>query len=189
MIRVIITLVAGAAILFLAAVVTSAALKPTSIGPAIAPKPTLHRDAIVQVYGADVWGLRGHFAIHTWIATKGLNETTYTIYQVIGWRLRREGTAMSITQGSPDKPWYRSPPVLLHEVRGNQAEALVLKVAQAADTYPYAKEYVMWPGPNSNSFIEWIALEVPELGLLLPTKAIGKNWMQDTHPTLAPTQR
>ena len=33
----------------------------------------------------------------------------------------------------------------------------------------------MWPGPNSNSFTAWIALEVPELGLNLPAKAIGKS--------------
>jgi hypothetical protein len=39
----------------------------------------------------------------------------------------------------------------------------------------------MWPGPNSNSFIEWIVLEVPGLGFNLPAKAIGKNWMQETY--------
>jgi hypothetical protein len=46
----------------------------------------------------------------------------------------------------------------------------------------------MWPGSNSNSFIEWIALEVSELDLSLPAKAIGKNWMQDTHPNLSLTE-
>jgi hypothetical protein len=44
----------------------------------------------------------------------------------------------------------------------------------------------MWPGPNSNSFTAWIALEVPQLGLQLPTKAIGKQWMQDEYPQLRP---
>lgn len=181
MIRVTIILLAIGAILYSLALTTSAALKPTPIGPPVAPDPATNREAIVQVYGADVWGVRGRFAIHTWVATKDVNESTYTIYQVIGWRLRREGTAVSITQGSPDKPWFRSLPVLLHEVRGPQATALVPKVAQAALDYPYDKEYVMWPGPNSNSFTQWIALEVPELGLNLPAKAIGKNWMQENH--------
>lgn len=181
MIRVTLILLVIGAILYSVALTTSAALEPTPIGPAIAPDPVTNSEAIVQVYGADVWGVRGRFAIHTWVATKDVNEPTYTIYQVIGWRLRREGTAVSITQDTPNKPWFRSPPVLLHEVRGQQAADLVPKVAQAVLDYPYDKEYVMWPGPNSNSFTQWIALEVPGLGLTLPAKAIGKNWMQENH--------
>lgn len=188
MIRLTIILLAIGAILYSVALTTSAALKPTPIGPPIAPQPVTNREAIVQVYGADVWGVRGRFAIHTWVATKDVNEPNYTIYQVIGWRLRRDGTAVSIAQGSPDKPWFGSPPVLLHEVRGQQATILVPKIALAALAYPYENEYVMWPGPNSNSFTQWIALEVPELGLLLPAKAIGKNWMLENHPTPARKQ-
>lgn len=187
MIRLALILLAIAAILYSVALTTSAALKPTPAGPPIAPDPEVHPQAIIQVYGADVWGVRGRFAIHTWVATKGVNEPTYTIYQVIGWRLRREGSSVSIAQDRPDKPWFRSPPVLLHEVRGQQASKLVPKIAQAALSYPYEKEYVMWPGPNSNSFTQWIALEVPELGLTLPAKAIGKNWMQENHPMLSPS--
>ena len=162
---------------------TSVALAPEIVGPAQAP---ITDAAIIQVYGADVWGFRGNFAIHTWIATKEKAAATYTIYQVIGWRLRRNGTAVSVTQGMPDKPWFRSPPLLLHELRGAQAEQLIDQVGAAARSYPFAKEYVMWPGPNSNSFTAWIALEVPQLGLRLPAKAIGKEWMQDEYPQLRP---
>ncbi len=180
-----IILLATAALLYLVSLATAAALTPTAIGPAVAPDPAAHGGAVVQVYGADVWGVRGKFAIHTWVATKGVDESTYTIFQVIGWGLRRNGTAVSITQGKPNKPWFRSPPLLLHEVRGKAAERLVVRIKQAALRYPYDQEYVMWPGPNSNSFTQWIALEVPELGLNLPAKAIGKNWMQDNHDASA----
>lgn len=162
--------------------VASWLLKPAIAGPAVAPDPQTFRAPVVQVYGADVWGIRGRFAIHTWVATKNWDEPHYTIYQVIGWRLRRAGTALSITQGMPNQPWFRSPPLLLHEVKGNRAEALVDKIANAVQAYPYAKEYVMWPGPNSNSFTAWIALQVPELGLDLPAKAIGASWMESNHP-------
>ena len=40
----------------------------------IAPDPTLTDEAVIQIYGADAWGWRGWFAIHTWIATKGSGE-------------------------------------------------------------------------------------------------------------------
>ena len=59
------------------------------------------------------------------------------------------------------------------------ASALLLaKIDQATRLYPFADTYTMWPGPNSNSFIAWIGLKVPELNLTLPTKALGKNWME-----------
>lgn len=185
MLRILRILILGAVIFMLTAATTSAMLEPTPVGPAKAPSPDVHRDAVVQVYGADVWGIRGRFAIHTWIATKPVDASTYTIYQVMGWRLRRAGTAVQISQGMPDRPWFRSPPLLLHEITGETAEELIPRIAAAVESYPYDREYVMWPGPNSNSFIEWIALEVPGLGLTLPTKAIGKNWMQDTYPSLS----
>jgi len=157
------------------------ALAPTTVGEAKAPNPRTFSDAVVQVYGADVWGVRGRFAIHTWIATKAKNADTYRIYQVIGWRLRRGQSVVSITEGMPDKPWFRSSPMLLHEVLGRPAEALVARIHAAALSYPYRDEYTMWPGPNSNSFTAWIGLEVPELGLSLPVKAIGQSWMTDEY--------
>ena len=159
----------------------SLALTPDGVGEAAAPDPDVFHDAVVQVYGADVWGFRGRFAIHTWIATKAVGARHYTIYQVIGWRLRRGQSVLSIARGQPDSPWFGSDPVLLHEVTGSDAQPLVEQIHEAALAYPYAREYTMWPGPNSNSFTAWVALQVPALDLNLPTKAIGKDWMFETH--------
>ncbi|MFP6834544.1 MAG: DUF3750 domain-containing protein [Pseudomonadales bacterium] len=141
-----------------------------------------HPDAVVQVYGADVWGVRGRFAIHTWIAMKAANAERYTRYQVIGWRARRGLPVVSISTGNPDGDWFGSKPILLLDHRGTAAEELIEAIHAAALKYPFADEYVMWPEPNSNSFTAWISLEVPELGLDLPTKAIGKSWMVDAYP-------
>lgn len=165
--------------------VTSRALEPDPIGAPVAPDPVNFADAVVQVYGADVWGWRGKFAIHTWVAVKAKGAKEYTIYQVIGWRLRRGRPVVSVSSGEPATPWFGSPPVLLHDTRGPAAEALVARVEDAVRRYPYANEYKMWPGPNSNSFTAWIGLEVPELQLDLPAKAIGQAWMKKEHPALA----
>ena len=154
-------------------------LRPSTVGPAVAPGPDSHPEAVIQVYGADVWGIRGHFAIHTWIAVKPQRAEQYTVYQVIGWRLRRGQPVLSKAKGRPDVPWFGSAPMLLHELRGEGAEPLVQRVVKAAESYPYPRAYTMYPGPNSNSFTQWVALSVPELGLDLPAKAIGKNWMTE----------
>ena len=164
--------------------VTSWALEPKPFGTAMAPDPHDHEDAIIQVYGADVWGFRGKFAIHTWIATKAHGAAEYQIYQVIGWRLRRGRPVVSITEGSPAKPWFGSPAILLHEIRGDEAHVLIDEVHNAALSYPFDKEYKMWPGPNSNSFTAWIGLEVPELDLDLPVKAIGQSWMKSEYSSI-----
>jgi hypothetical protein len=84
-----------------------------------------------------------------------------------------------VTRGRPDRPWFRSPAILLHEITGDEAETLISEVHEAIYSYPYAKSYTMWPGPNSNSFTEWVSLKVPALKLELPTKAIGRSWMID----------
>ena len=51
-----------------------------------APNPQTEKTAIVQVYAARTLRWRGHFAVHTWIATKRANADAYTIHHVIGWR-------------------------------------------------------------------------------------------------------
>ena len=161
--------------------VTAKVLEPEVVGPPVAPDPVDYTDAVIQVYGADVWGARGRVAIHTWVATKAQDEPTYEIAQVIGWRLRRGQGVVSITQGMPDRPWFRSPPMLLYELKGDAARPLIDRVRQAVRRYPYDAEYTMWPGPNSNSFTAWVELEVPELNLKVPTKALGAGWMRSNN--------
>ena len=39
------------------------------------------------------------------------------------------------------------------------------------------QKYRAWPGPNSNTFTAFVAREVPELGLDLPSNAIGKDFL------------
>lgn len=158
-------------------------IEPTPVGAAVAPSPTEHSAPVVQVYGANVWGVRGRYAMHTWIATKAQGAATYTIYQVIGWQLRRYGSVVSISRGQPDKPWFGSAPVLLLDRRGDAADGLIDRIDAAARSYPFAREYTMWPGPNSNSFTAWVGLQVPELAMNLPFKAIGKNWMEANYET------
>ena len=152
-------------------------LVPLFLTPSALPdRPS--EGASIKIYGANVWGFRGYFAIHTWVATRTANEDEYQIDQVIGWRLQRTGSALVSHVGQENAPWFGNKALLLHEISGAEAEALIPRVREAVLDYPYAREYTMFPGPNSNSFTEWVALEGPELELNLPVKAIGRLWMR-----------
>ena len=77
----------------------------------------------------------------------------------------------------PDGRWAGNEPMLLADLRGPAAAAAIPKIEDAIARYPYPSSYVTWPGPNSNTFVAWIAREVPELRLTLPSTAIGKDFL------------
>jgi len=143
----------------------------------IAPDPSVTREAVLQVYAASAWGWRGWFADHTWLAVKRKSELTYTVYEVIGWRERRGLPVLRIETDIPDRFWYGEKPRLLADRRGENAAALIEAVELAAHSYPWPRTYKAFPGPNSNTFIAWIAKEVPGLDLDLPFTAIGSGYV------------
>jgi hypothetical protein len=153
----------------------------------LAPDPAVDTEAIVQVYAARVWGWRGVFGVHTWIAVKPTNAKAYTTYEIIGWRLNWSDSALVIRERAPDARWFGSEPELLAETRGEGVDDVIGRIDKLARSYPWANEYTLWPGPNSNSFVAWIAREVPELGVDLPPTAIGKDYMGTQVLTSAPS--
>jgi hypothetical protein len=142
----------------------------------IAPRPETTTEAIVQVYAARALNWRGIFGVHTWIATKPVNATEYTIHQVIGWRVYRGLPAVFSAPGIPDARWFGNEPSLLVDLRGEPAAKAIPKILAAIDSYPYPNEYTLWPGPNSNTFVAYIGRLVPELRMDLPATAIGKDY-------------
>lgn len=143
----------------------------------LAPDPAVTPEAIIQIYGARAYGWRGKLGIHTWIAVKPSQANSYTIYEVIGWLQRRKMPVLVIYENVPDRRWYGNVPEILLEKRGDGVDVLIEKIDQAARSYPYAKDYTIWPGPNSNTFTAWVSRAVPELQLDLPPTAIGKDYL------------
>lgn len=143
----------------------------------IAPDPELTREAVVQVYGARAFNWRGIFAVHTWIATKAEDANHYMVHQVVGWRAYHDLPVVTSRADTPDRAWYGAEPVVLAELRGDRAARAIGPIEQAAQSYPYAREYTVWPGPNSNTFTAYVARQVPELRVDLPPTAIGKDYL------------
>ena len=138
--------------------------------------PAMLGEPVVQVWGARTLGIKGLFGVHTWIAVKPAGVPDYTVYEVIGWRLRWTDTALVARTRAPDR-WFGSAGELYAEKRGAGVDELIKRVAKLASEYPYAKEYTLWPGPNSNTFVAWITRQIPELRADLPATAIGKDYL------------
>ncbi len=119
----------------------------------IAPSPAVTPPAVVHVYGAKAWGWRGWFAIHTWVATKKSNAENYTVYEVIGWRQYADKPVVRIEQDVPDRLWFGERPRLLVAMQGGaDVDRVIDAIGRAARSYPWADRYVLFPGPNSNTF-------------------------------------
>jgi len=142
----------------------------------IAPPAENTPEAVVQVYTARALNWRGIFAVHSWVATKPENAETYTVHQVIGWRVYRNLPAMVSAPGTPDGRWFGNEPSVIAELRGQAAARAIPKIIEAVANYPYPDEYTVWPGPNSNTFVAYIGKQVPDLRMDLPSTAIGKDY-------------
>ena len=144
----------------------------------IAPDPSTTHEAVLHVYGADAWGWRGWFAIHTWIAAKRTGETAYTVYDVVGWRGYHGQGVLRIAKDLPDRYWYGQKPRILKAHEGAGVDELIVAVDNAAAAYPWKGTYKAFPGPNSNTFTAWIGKQVPQLELNLPFSAIGSGYLE-----------
>ena len=118
------------------------------------------------------------FSVHTWVAVKPANAERYTRYEVIGWRVYRGLSPVSVSSDrAPDAQWFGANPWLLRDVRGTAAEAIIAALPSAVTSYPYADRYHAWPGPNSNTFTAYLVRCLPHLRLSMPSNAVGKDYI------------
>ena len=148
--------------------------------------PATVTEPVVQVWGARTRGAKGILGVHTWIAVKPQGASEYTVYEIIGWRLRWTDSALVIRNRAPNH-WFGADGELYAERRGAGVDELIRRIDKLAREYPYANTYTLWPGPNSNTFTAWIARAVPELEADLPATAIGKDYMGANMVSTAPS--
>lgn len=165
-----------ALLIVLSGSITSCVSNNQSPKTTFAPNPARHPGGVIQVYSARTWGAKQAVSVHTWISTKRSDEDHYTSYEIIGWKLYRSNSALVIRTDKPDRDWWGHPPKLLLDYRKADVDDVIDKIAAAVDQYPYKDNYQAWPGPNSNTFTAFVGRQVSELGLDLPSTAIGKDY-------------
>ncbi len=140
------------------------------------PAAAIEPEATVHVFAARVGRWRGVFAHHSWVVVKERGASAYTRFDVVGW-----GTPIRVNHREADGRWFGNVPESVAEIRGDVAERLIPRIREAVKSYSYVTPgtYLAWPGPNSNSFVQHVLAEVPELAQALPPTAIGKDFRED----------
>ena len=145
--------------------------------------------AVIEIYSARSARWRGVASVHTWLAMKRRHESTFSRYEVNGWNAKNRQSTIVKTNGTSDDYWYEYYPEKIFELVGPSAEAVIDAVEFEVSNYPYAKTYKAWPGPNSNTFIAYIARKIPAIAVDLPPTAIGKDYMEGFQITVPPSNR
>ena len=143
----------------------------------IAPKAQIVKEDIFQIYTARAWSWRGYFAVHPWVAWKEAGEESYTTAAVIGWRLNRGLDVVEVKNDLPDRKWYGETPEMIFQAHGSRATKIIQQVKKLIQEYPYQRQYRVWPGPNSNTFVSYLIRNIDEIDAELPAHAIGKDWL------------
>lgn len=136
------------------------------------PPALEHPQARVLVMAGRTRGWKGVVAVHTWIVIKGENEPKWRRYDVAGW-----GSPVRLNWWPPDL-WFGERGSIVLDVEGKRAQALIPRIDAAIKEYRYGDygDYRLWPGPNSNTFVAAMLRAVPELGVALPSNAIGRDY-------------
>ncbi len=142
----------------------------------ILPAASTHDDALVRVYAARTGRWKGIFAVHSWIVVKERGAPAYERFEVVGW-----GTPLRINGYAPDGRWFGDEPETVFAADGAEAERLIPGIRKAVESYRYRQQgdYLIWPGPNSNTFVAAVIAGVPGWNAVLPPTAIGKDYPYD----------
>ena len=129
--------------------------------------------AVARVYGATIPFI-GRLAIHTWIVTKRADEQKFHRWEI--WRCP-DGDYDFVCKdfATPAGGIGSNLMFVIGERVGPQAEAVVTFVEQASPLYPFRNRYVPVPGPNSNTFTQWL-LDNSGWDLQLRPRALGADW-------------
>jgi hypothetical protein len=140
----------------------------------ILPEATRDREAVIHVMAAKTGRWKGAFAVHSWLVMKSKGANHYDRYDVVGW-----GRPVRLNAYAPDARWYSNQPEILKTIKGEKAERYIPLLETAIADYPAWQrgDYKIWPGPNSNSFIAHVLNDVPELQAVLPSNAVGRDFL------------
>jgi hypothetical protein len=139
--------------------------------------------AVVRLYAAPIPSI-GWLAVHTWFVVKPARSDTFERWEL--WQTG--GLRPGLSEGACYGHVYRNllqlesncgagKSYLLAELVGPSAEPVVEFIRGQSPGYPRRLRYAYYPGPNSNTYVQWV-LDHTAWRVPLPPAAIGKDWRE-----------
>ena len=66
-----------------------------------------------------------------------------------------------------------------HQWQGADGIGLAQLIEATPQIYPYADRYLLWPGPNSNTYVQWILNQASLKADLQPFQLCWRGWGKD----------
>lgn len=129
---------------------------------------------VKEVYLPDSQPWYSQWAVHSWVDLR-LDGVWHRV------EIRGRTTGVQVDeipreQAFRDDRWGGNARVLAVIDGAGDAGRIGAEVLAAAEGFPYRDSYVAWPGPNSNTFIEWLSQSVDGFALQLSPNAVGKDY-------------
>jgi hypothetical protein len=138
------------------------------------PEANTVQPATVMILSTRTGRWKSIFAEHMSIVVKPEGADHWTRYDVVGW-----GNPVRKDAYAADALWYGNRPRVIYRLEGDAAAKIIPEIETNIAKYPHQKRgsYLVWPGPNSNTFVGWVVRHTPGFDAELSTVAVGKDWM------------
>jgi hypothetical protein len=135
-------------------------------------------NTIVELRAAKIPGWSGFFADHHWVLViRGLNGKHYESCD--RWEVWQHANQNDSCWGhlhknllAPCQGVGNGPSRAIKRWTDDDALEIIAKIESAQNTYPFNEKYCYWPGPNSNTFAQWVIGDRMKLGI----RAFGKRY-------------
>ena len=122
-------------------------------------------------------GAKGLFGVHTWVAVKPTDAPDWTVYEVIGWRLRWTDTAVVVRNRAPDALVRRRRRALRREARRRRRRADQAHRQGGARLSVRQANTRSGPGRTRTPSPPGSRARCPSCEVDLPATAIGKDYL------------
>jgi len=132
----------------------------------------------VELRAARIPGLPGLVADHYWLlvmrGSEASDQRSCDRWEV--WQFARQNHScwghLHKNLLAPCQGVGNGPSRIINQWQGDEALPIVEKIESSPEQYPFIETYRYWPGPNSNTFAQWIVSGQIKLG----RRAIGKSF-------------
>jgi hypothetical protein len=137
-------------------------------------KLTVVDEAVARVYAAAP-PFFGPSVLHTWFVVKSADSSQFNRWEV--WVDVHEHTSVIYENKAlygPDEDFGLGCYVVAEEI-GPEAEKVIQVLEESFKNYPYQDVYHYLPGPNCNTYTQWV-LDQAAWDVALPEAALGKDY-------------